>query len=89
MKQILTVFLGLFFVIGLLSGDVPDWEPISGTENNMVINCTVIVNDDTFTDEGGNLLGAFGPGGETDCRAVASFFPGPNVWNMTPASNVT
>ncbi|MCF7912223.1 MAG: tandem-95 repeat protein [Candidatus Cloacimonetes bacterium] len=89
MKRILVVFLGLFFLSGLLSGEVPEWEPISGTEYNMVIFNTVTVNGENFTDEGSNMLAAFGPGGEDDCRALAGFVPGPNVWNMTAVSTVT
>ncbi len=48
-----------------------DWEPISGTQYSMAAMCEVYFGDDLIIADGINHLGAFGPGGETDCRGVA------------------
>ncbi|MDP8221509.1 MAG: tandem-95 repeat protein [Candidatus Stygibacter frigidus] len=91
MKQILAILVMLFIFYGLLWGESPMWEPITGAQYNMVLFNTVTVDGENFTnvDENGNMLAAFGPGGEEDCRAVADFFTGPDVWNMTIVSDTT
>ncbi|MDP8322038.1 MAG: hypothetical protein RAO94_06790, partial [Candidatus Stygibacter australis] len=89
MKKILTMIVVMFIFCGLLSGVAPEWEPITGAQYNMVLFNTVTIDEVNFTNEDGNMLAAFGPGGEEDCRAVASFFAGPDVWNMTIVSNLT
>lgn len=48
-----------------------DWEPLSGTQYSMVVMCEVMFGSDPIVYDGINHIGAFGPGGENDCRGVA------------------
>ncbi|HPC35626.1 MAG TPA: T9SS type A sorting domain-containing protein [Candidatus Marinimicrobia bacterium] len=49
----------------------PDWHQISGTQYNMVLMASVKLDNEKFENTNGNKVGAFGPGGESDCRSVA------------------
>ena len=51
--------------------DSPDWHQITGTQYNMVLVASVKLDNEKFDSSNGNLVGAFGPGGEEDCRSVA------------------
>ncbi|MDO9577085.1 MAG: T9SS type A sorting domain-containing protein [Candidatus Cloacimonadales bacterium] len=51
--------------------DPPAWSPITGTEFSMVVMAAVTFDGEEFAASGDNMIGAFGPGGETDCRSVA------------------
>jgi hypothetical protein len=51
------------------SGEKPSWTPITGAEKNMVVYGNVKIDGTNAAD--GDFIGAFGPGGESDCRAVA------------------
>ena len=48
-----------------------DWEPLSGTQYSMVVMCEVYFGSEQIVFDGTNQIGAFGPGGESDCRGVA------------------
>ena len=47
----------------------PSWVPLQGFRDNMVIIGSVKINGVKAPE--GDILAAFGPGGESDCRAVA------------------
>ena len=50
----------------------PNWQPITGTQYSMVLMADVTFNEEPFTEENeNNIVAAFGPGGEDDCRAIA------------------
>jgi hypothetical protein len=51
--------------------DPPVWNIITGTEYSMVVMASIIFEDIEFTASGDNMVGAFGPDGEADCRSVA------------------
>ncbi|MCF7921048.1 MAG: tandem-95 repeat protein, partial [Candidatus Cloacimonetes bacterium] len=88
MRHFLIISMILLFSAGVLMAETPNWTPITGNQYNMVVFSVVQLNEEDFSNESGNLLGAFGPGGESDCRAIAGYFAGPGVWNMTIGSNV-
>ena len=50
--------------------DKPNWTPVTGNKNNMVVFGDVFMFGQKVNDSG-YRLGAFGPNGTTDCRAVA------------------
>jgi len=79
---------GIDFVLNEYMGP-PNWVQIPGTEFNMIVMATINFNGEEFLPEGDNMVGAFGPGGEEDCRAVAVWqipdFEG--FWYMTVVSN--
>jgi len=72
MKILLLVFC-VFYVIMTLMADPPDWEPITGTQYSMALFVRIINNDAYFNIAQGNIAAAFGPGGDTDCRAIAGW----------------
>jgi hypothetical protein len=47
----------------------PGWEPVGGMQYNMIVLGTAY--NQASLASAGDWIGAFGPGGETDCRAVA------------------
>jgi hypothetical protein len=56
-----------------LIADPPDWEPITGTEFSMILFARIAYNDTFFTSNDENIVAAFGPGGDTDCRCIAGW----------------
>ncbi|MBN1326589.1 MAG: hypothetical protein JW996_01435, partial [Candidatus Cloacimonetes bacterium] len=70
---ILTLMLVTFTIT--LPAEIPDWEVITGTSYSMVLMAKIYLNEENFTGTGDNLAGAFGPGGETDCRSLAAWQP--------------
>ena len=56
----------------LVRDNEPNWQPITGTEYSMVLMASVEFNELPFegTNEN-NIVAAFGPAGEDDCRAIA------------------
>ena len=61
----------------------PEWQIISGTQYSMILMSRITYNGSPF--EGGvnlNAAAAFGPGGESDCRSIASWQPAnPPYWD--------
>ncbi len=72
MKKIFTLVLVILFV-GILNADPPEWSPLQGTQYSMVVMATITLYDQPFENTGNNMAAAFGPGGEEDCRAVATW----------------
>ncbi len=64
-----------------------DWDVISGTQYNMVVMATVILDGEYIGGINSNQLAAFGPGGLEDCRSIAQWIPGPNIWYFTVVGN--
>ncbi len=65
------LILILFCITFTLFCDPPEWEQISGTQFSMLLRTQVTHQGNLF--EGineNNILAAFGPGGESDCRAI-------------------
>jgi len=75
----------------LLMATPPDWEQISGTQFSMVVMAQINYSGDNFSNENGNIVAAFGPGGEEDCRAIGSWqMPNPplqHFWYFTVVAN--
>jgi len=63
--------VGQTYTVSQISGgsNVPPWEPIEGQQYNMTVRGTAYVGQELAGVS--DLIGAFGPGGEADCRAVA------------------
>ena len=61
--------LALFAAIPGFCDYEPDWEPISGNQYNMVLFGNLYLNDQKV-DSSNYVLAAFGPKGNSDCRAV-------------------
>jgi hypothetical protein len=85
MKRIITLCLLSLIVTSILA-IAPDWQKITGTQYSMVMITEVWFNNLTFTGSGDNMLGAFGPGGESDCRDVA-VWDANGYWYMTIVGN--
>ena len=60
---------------------------IPGTEFNIVLMAQVTVNNELFTGSEYTKIIAYGPGGETDYRAVGTWIEGPNLWYFTIVGN--
>ncbi len=59
-----------------------DWEQITGTQYSMVVMGEVDVNGNELSGMSNNLIAAFGPGGNDDCRAIGSWeIPNPPYWD--------
>ena len=63
----------MIFTYFFLVADPPDWEPITGTEYSMIIFARIAFNDTFFTSNDENIVAAFGPGGDSDCRCIAGW----------------
>ncbi|MCF7921051.1 MAG: tandem-95 repeat protein [Candidatus Cloacimonetes bacterium] len=91
-KQKLIILSFVLFVACLLFADPPDWTPMIGNQYNMQVYAEVTLFEQPFTNENpGNILAAFGPGGEQDCRAIAFWDQvGPYaMWYLTIRSNAS
>ncbi|MDP8220860.1 MAG: PKD domain-containing protein [Candidatus Stygibacter frigidus] len=79
---------GIFEINEPLNGP-PDWTPISWNIYNMQVYAEVTLDGQPFVNDPGNILAAFGPGGENDCRAIGVWDQvGPYcIWYMTVRSN--
>ena len=53
--------------------DPPTWQVITGTEFSMILMAEVSLDGEAFTNEGDNIVAAFGPDGENDCRCIAAW----------------
>lgn len=66
------------------------WSIIPGTQYTMTVFITASLDGKFVTGINSNQLGAFGPGGEADCRGVATWEPGNHIlwdtdyhyWNL-------
>jgi Secretion system C-terminal sorting domain len=59
-----------------------DWEQISGTQYSMIVMATATLYESPISGGFGNVIAAFGPGGDSDCRAVAAWQePNPPYWD--------
>ena len=72
-EKIILIVGIVFLILISFSGGVgyaasPTWAPITGTQYNMVAFGDVYL-DDVKLSGTGNMIGAFGPGGDSDCRA--------------------
>jgi hypothetical protein len=78
------LILQIISVWGLFA-EPPNWEKITGTQYSMTLIAEITLNGEAFTGNGnGNIVAAFGPGGEVDCRALG-FWESPTVtyWYFT------
>ena len=73
--KIFILILLLIFVNQFLYADPPNWEHLYGTEYSMVLIAEVTFDGGVFEGNGNNMLGAFGPDGVSDCRAVGIWQP--------------
>jgi len=82
-QKIISIITLFVFLYSLLFSDPPDWAPITGTEHSMVLISQIMYEGMYFIGGGNlNMAGAFGPGGETDCRSVAVWQePYPPYWD--------
>ncbi|MCK4358317.1 MAG: hypothetical protein KAW92_06180, partial [Candidatus Cloacimonetes bacterium] len=60
----------IILISTVLFSDPPNWVPITGTQYSMVVIAQISLYNQPFEGIGTNMAGAFGPGGETDCRSV-------------------
>ncbi len=91
--KIFILILLLIFVNQFLYADPPNWEHIYGTQYSMVLMAEVTFDGVVFEGNGNNMLGAFGPDGESDCRAVGIWQPAnppyyDGYWYLTIVGNI-
>ncbi|MDP8323271.1 MAG: T9SS type A sorting domain-containing protein [Candidatus Stygibacter australis] len=67
------ILILLIFTYLFLIANPPDWEPITGTEFSMILFARIAYNDTFFTSNEENIVAAFGPGGDSDCRCIAGW----------------
>ena len=60
---------------------------ISGTQYNMVLMAQLIVDNELIRGNNENEIIAYGPGGETDCRAIGIWLEDPELWYLTIVGN--
>lgn len=65
-----------------------DWTPISGTQYSMLLLANVLLDTNILTGANGNLLAAFGPDGNQDCRGVGTWIPELSMFYMDIVGNV-
>ena len=68
-NRIITIII-IVLIFTVLFSDPPNWQPITGTQYSMVVFAQILLFNQPFEGIGDNMAGAFGPGGETDCRSV-------------------
>jgi hypothetical protein len=69
----MALLLVVLSIAGMLLSAPPGWEPITGNYDNFAIYLDVYLYGELFTEgeSNENILAAFGPGGDADCRAIA------------------
>jgi len=86
-----TILIIITFIWVLLQAIPPDWEVITGTEYSMVLMAQVSLNGELFNDLNNNMVGAFGPGGDNDCRSLGVWQEGippiEGFWYFTIVGN--
>ncbi|MDP8220893.1 MAG: tandem-95 repeat protein, partial [Candidatus Stygibacter frigidus] len=82
------VFVSFLFLFVALAAVVPDWEVITGTPYNMQVYSRVDFMGQFTNANPDNIVAAFGPGGENDCRAIGSWNQPDqyHIWYMTIVS---
>lgn len=65
-----------------------DWVPISGTQYSMLMLSSVVQGAEPVSGSNGNLLAAFGPGGNQDCRGIGMWIPDLGVYYMDVVGNI-
>jgi len=68
-NRVITIII-IVLLCTVLFSDPPNWDPITGTQYSMVVIAQISLYNQPFEGIGTNMAGAFGPGGETDCRSV-------------------
>jgi hypothetical protein len=86
MKRRIILILAAILLAAGLQADPPDWQVIPGTQYSMVIFASATIDDVEFIGTGQNMIAAFGPAGETDCRAVATWNEN-GFWYFTIVAN--
>ena len=83
LKKIILTIAFIILTSSFIIADPPDWQPISPTQYNMIVMATIeLAGGYPFEGIDDNMAGAFGPGGEEDCRAVAIWCePNPPQWD--------
>ncbi|MDP8322334.1 MAG: tandem-95 repeat protein [Candidatus Stygibacter australis] len=91
MKMLKIVVLSVIMILCVnVSAEIPDWEIIPGTQYSMQVYSQVEFMAQYFTNSNpDNIVAAFGPGGVTDCRAIAYWneYNQFQLWYMTIVSN--
>jgi len=91
MKKLVLLLIAVCLCI-TLSADPPAWQQITGTQYSMVLIAQVTFFGTLFQAGTDNMVGAFGPGGETDCRALglwqAPIPPYDGYWYFTIIGNL-
>ncbi len=78
LKHTILIMALFILIFSPVIASPPKWELIGNTQYSMVLMTKVFLNGEEFRSNGGkNMLGAFGPNGSYDCRAVA-------VWQSVP-----
>ncbi|MCF7911209.1 MAG: tandem-95 repeat protein [Candidatus Cloacimonetes bacterium] len=89
-KQKILLFAFALVLTCLMFADPPIWTPMTGNQYNMQVYAEVSLYEQEFNrDNPENILAAFGPGGVSDCRAIAVWDQvGPYaMWYLTVRSN--
>ncbi len=85
-KIVMTLFI--IAIVCVAFADPPNWQQISGTEYSMVLFADAWLFDEPFINTGDNIIAAFGPGGEDDCRSIGSWQNvGNGFWYFTIVGN--
>ena len=80
-KRVIAIII-IILISTVLFSDPPDWEVITGTQYNMILMAQVEFNLELFDNTDDNMVGAFGPGGEQDCRSIGVWLePNPPYWD--------
>jgi Big-like domain-containing protein len=91
MKMLKSVVLVVFLILFVgLAAEAPEWEIIPGTQYSMQVYSRVDFMAQYFTNSNPeNIVAAFGPGGENDCRAIGYWneYNEYQLWYMTIVSN--
>ena len=86
MKTKIILILAVTLVAANIWATPPNWEPIQGTQYSMVLIATASIDDVEFTGTGTNMFAAFGPGGESDCRGLGTWYTN-GFWYFTVVGN--
>ena len=80
-KRILSIIL-IILASSIVCADPPNWEQIQGTQYSMVLMAQITFDSELFEGVGNNMAGAFGPGGEQNCRSIGVWLePNPPYWD--------
>lgn len=90
MKILRCLILSFMLInVGILFSDPPEWTVMTGNEHNMTVMADVTFNGMNFDDsDADNMVGAFGPDGDDDCRAIG-VYQTLGFWWFTVRSNAS